>query len=97
VFARGPEITASSGQRATLSRPLDFLVVAAHSDGRGFFPLMVGGDPTIMADAQGRQWHDLLHAGQGAEAALDIIGNFDKGTIARAIFPLPGTPASRGA
>src|SRR5580765_7280747 len=38
VFAKGSEITASSGQRAKLSRPLDFLVVADHSDGMGFFP-----------------------------------------------------------
>ena len=38
-FAKGEEITASSGQRVKLSRPLDFLVVADHSDGMGFFPL----------------------------------------------------------
>lgn len=97
VFAKGREITASSGQRARLSRPLDFLVVADHSDGMGFFPLIVGGDPKIMADAQGRKWHDMIHSSQGAEAAIDIIVNFGKGTISRAIFPLPGTPAYRGA
>jgi hypothetical protein len=97
VFAKGHASTASSGQRARLSRLLDFLVVADHSDGMGFFPLLIGGDPTIMAAPQGRQWHDMIHAGQGAEAALDIISNFSKGTISRAIFPLPGTPAYRGA
>ena len=37
-FAKGEEITASSGQRVKLSRPLDFLVVADHSDNMGFFP-----------------------------------------------------------
>ena len=31
-FARGDEVTTSTGQRARLSRPLDFLVVADHSD-----------------------------------------------------------------
>ena len=36
-FARGQEVTASSGQPAKLSRPLDFLVVADHSDNMGFF------------------------------------------------------------
>jgi hypothetical protein len=35
-FAKGEEVVASSGQRAKLSRPLDFLVVADHSDGMGF-------------------------------------------------------------
>ena len=96
-FAKGEEITASSGQRAKLSRPLDFLVVADHSDGMGFFPLVVGGDPKIMADPQGRKWHDMIHSGKGAEAAIDIIVNFGKGTISKAIFPVPGTPAYRGA
>ncbi len=37
-FARGEEVIASSGQPAKLSRPLDFLVVADHSDNMGFFP-----------------------------------------------------------
>ena len=37
-FAKGEEIMASSGQRAKLSRPLDFIVVTDHSDGMGFFP-----------------------------------------------------------
>ena len=37
-FARGEQVTASSGQPAKLSRPLDFLVVADHSDNMGFFP-----------------------------------------------------------
>jgi hypothetical protein len=41
-FAKGEEITASSGQPAKLSRPLDFLVVSDHSDGFGFFPLLLG-------------------------------------------------------
>ena len=37
-FAKGEEVVASSGQPAKLSRPLDFLVVADHSDNMGFFP-----------------------------------------------------------
>ena len=96
-FARGEEIMASSGQPAKLSRPLDFLVVADHSDGMGFFPLIVGGDPKIMADPQGRKWNEMIHSGRGAEAALDIIVNFGKGTISKAIMPVPGTAAYRDA
>jgi hypothetical protein len=95
-FAKGEEVTASSGQRARLSRPLDFLVVADHSDGMGFFPLILGGDPIIMADPQGKRWHDLVASGRGPEAAIEIIQNFGKGTISKAILPLPGTPAFRG-
>lgn len=97
TFARGQEITASGGQRAKLSRPLDFLVVADHSDGMGFFPLLVGGDPTIMEDPQGRKWNELIHSGRGGEAAVDIIRNFGLGTISKAILPVPGTRAYQGA
>lgn len=97
VFARGNEVTASSGQRVKLSRPLDFLVVADHSDGMGFFPLILAGAPAIMSDPQGRKWNEMIHSGKGAEAAIDIIVNFGKGTISKAIMPLPGTPAYQGA
>ena len=76
-----------------LSRPLDFLVVADHSDGMGFFPLLGGGDPTVMADPQGRKWNEMIHAGKGGEAAIDMIESFGKGTID--ILPMPGTPPFR--
>lgn len=36
-FARGERITSSTGQPVQLTRPLDFLVVAVHSDQVGFF------------------------------------------------------------
>ena len=36
-FARGEELTSSTGLKVKLSRPLDFLVVADHSDNMGFF------------------------------------------------------------
>lgn len=96
-FARGNEVTSNTGQPVKLSRPLDFLVVADHSDGMGFFPLLMGGDPTIMADPQGRRWNELIHSGKGGEAAIDIITSFGKGTISKAILPVPGTKAYRGA
>lgn len=96
-FARGEQLNSNSGQPVKLSRPLDFLVVADHSDGMGFFPLILAGDQKIMADPQGRKWNEMIHSGKGAEAAMDIIQNFGKGTIPKAIMPLPGTPAYRGA
>lgn len=90
-FARGEEVTASAGQQAKLSRPLDFLVVADHSDGMGFFPLIVGGDPAIMKSEQGRKWNEMIHSGQGAAAAIDIITSFGKNAIDPTIMPVPGT------
>ncbi len=96
-FAKGAEVASNSGQPVKLSRPLDFLVVADHSDGFGFFPLIVGGDPTVMADPKGRKWNEMIHSGQGADAALDIIRSFGAGTISKAIMPVPGTAPYRGA
>ena len=37
-----------------LSRPLDFLVVADHSDNMGFFPRLNSGDPEMLADPDGK-------------------------------------------
>src|SRR5512144_933092 len=51
-FARGEEVTSNSGQPVKLSRPLDFLVVADHSDGMGFFPQLMSGDPELLATPQ---------------------------------------------
>jgi len=95
-FAKGEEVTASSGQRVKLSRPLDFLVVSDHSDGFGFFPQLMGGDPALLATPQGRRWYDEITSGKGAHAAVDIITSFGTGQLPKG-FPLPGTPAYRSA
>src|SRR6476660_3106650 len=95
-FAKGEEVIASSGQRAKLSRPLDFLGFTDHSDGIGFFPQLIGGDPGLLATPQGRKWYDEITSGKGAQAAIDIITSFGKGQLPKG-FPTPGTPAYRSA
>jgi hypothetical protein len=95
-FAKGDEITASSGQRAKLSRPLDFLVVSDHSDGFGFFPQLMSGDPDLLATPQGRKWYDEIQSGKGAQAAVDIVTSFGRGQMPKG-FPLPGHAAYRNA
>ena len=96
-FARGEQIMASSGQPAKLSRPLDFLVVADHSDNMGFFPDFYAGKPELLQDPQGRKWYDMIKAGQGEQAALQIIMAFSQGTYPKALMYLPGTPGYDGA
>jgi hypothetical protein len=96
-FARGEQIMASSGQPAKLSRPLDFLVVSDHSDNMGFFPDLFAGKAEILAQPMGRKWYDMIQSGKGAEAALDIIGNFSQGTFPKELMYVPGTRAYRGA
>ena len=95
-LGKGEEITSSTGQRVKLSRPLDFIVVSDHSDGFGFFPQLIGGDPGLLATPQGRKWYDEINSGKGAQAAVDIVTSFGKGQLPKG-FPLPGTPAYRSA
>ena len=92
-FARGEEVKASSGQPAKLSRPLDFLVVADHSDNMGFFPDLFAEKPELLADPTGKKWSDMVKAGKGNAAALEIIDNFSRGTFPKALMYFPGTPA----
>lgn len=96
-FARGEEIMASSGQPAKLSRPLDFLVVADHSDNMGLFPDLLAGKPEILADPKGKRWFDMMMAGKGGDAALEIIMSFSDGTFPKAMTYGPDTRAYKSA
>ncbi|MCM3872018.1 MAG: DUF3604 domain-containing protein [Pyrinomonadaceae bacterium] len=97
LFAKGNEVTASSGQPAKLSRPLDFLVVSDHSDNMGFFPDLFSGKPSIVADPTGKRWNEMIHNGKGNEAAMEIIIAFSHGTFPKDLTYFPGTPAYRNA
>jgi hypothetical protein len=98
-FARGDEVTSSTGQRVKLSRPLDFLMVADHSDNMGFFPRLNSGEPSMLADPTGRRWYDMIQAGgqQGVAAAVEIIQALTSGDFPEALAALPGTEAYRSA
>src|SRR6266496_428988 len=74
-FARGEEVTSSTGQLAKLSRPLDFLVVSDHSEMFGLMPQLLKGDPEILATEKGRKWFDLMRKGGDGplEAISDIV------------------------
>jgi hypothetical protein len=94
-FARGQEVTSSTGQAVRLSRPLDWLVIADHSDGMGLVGDLIAGEPELLVYEQGARWNKgLAEGGQAAvDAALDLIGNFSQGTIDPAMMALysPGS------
>ena len=90
-FARGEEVTSSSGQPAKLSRPLDFLVVADHSDNMGMFPDLFAGKPELLADPTGKKWYEMIKGGKGDEAALEIIGAFGAGKMPKPLTYAPDT------
>ena len=69
-FARGEEVTSSTGQRARLSRPLDFLVVADHAENMGTLGEIKGGNPTLMSDPDLKRWNQMLQG--GGEQAMRV-------------------------
>ncbi|MCZ6756540.1 MAG: DUF3604 domain-containing protein, partial [Gemmatimonadetes bacterium] len=99
IFARGEEVTSSTGLRVKLSRPLDFLVVADHSDNMGFFPRLYDGDPEFLADSTGRRWYDMIQQGGqvAVQVAIEVIVAFSQGTFPDALASPPGSDAYRDA
>ena len=88
-FARGDEVVTSTGIRARLSRPLDWLVIADHSDNMGFFPDMFAGKRHILDDPTGKDWYDRIQAGEGVGVALELIGKFSQGQFPEALMYKP--------
>jgi hypothetical protein len=82
-FARGEEVTSTHGLRVQLSRPLDWLVIADHSDGMGAMNEIVAGNPSLLKDPTVKDWSKRVN--QGGETALaatmDIINSFTQGKI----------------
>jgi len=94
-FARGEEVVSSTGQAVRLSRPLDWLVVADHSDGMGFFGDIAAGKPELMAYEQSARWIKAIEEGGDAavQASLDLITAFSNNKMDPEMFALysPGS------
>ncbi len=88
-FARGEEVESTSGGPVRLSRPLDFLVIADHSDNMGFFPDMFAGAEHIMSDPTGKDWYERIKRGEGVGVALELIGLFSQGEFPEALIYKP--------
>jgi len=96
-FARGEEVQSMSAGPVRLSRPLDFLVVADHSDNMGFFPDMMSGAAHILADPTGRDWYERIKRGEGVGVALELIGKFSQGQFPEALIYRPDSTAYKDA
>ncbi len=84
-FARGEEVTASTGGKAQLARPLDFLVISDHSDALGAtralfdaprLAIVAMGDETVL------RWYDMMHESpeQSQRAIAELITAAGNGT-----------------
>jgi len=82
-LARGEEITSSTGLKVKLGRPLDYIVIADHSDLMGLATGIQEGTPNILALEKGRYWHEGFKKGgeEAGIAAFDLIQGFAQGTL----------------
>jgi len=96
-FARGEQVMASSGQPVKLARPLDWLVIADHSDAMGLVNDLAAAAPEVMKYEQGARWSKGLRAGgqTAVDTALDLITTFSQGKVDKEFLAAysPGSPA----
>jgi len=96
-FARGEEVVSSTGQPVKLSRPLDWLVIADHSDAMGFVQDLAAAAPAVMRFEQGARWANGMRAGgqTAVDTALDLIATFSQGKVDPELLGLysPGASA----
>jgi hypothetical protein len=94
-FARGEEVVSSTGQAVRLSRPLDWLVIADHSDGMGMVGDIKDGKPELLSYDQARRWNKGISEGGDAAvaAAIDLIETFSQAKMDPEMFALysPGS------
>jgi hypothetical protein len=69
----GEEVTAKSGFKFKLNKPLDFVVIADHAESYGLPDFIQRSDPLVLNDPLGKQLHDLVKSGKGFEAFQTII------------------------
>ena len=61
-FAKGETVTSSTGLPARLARPLDFLVIADHSENLGIAPLLAARDERLLETEYGRSLQAAVDA-----------------------------------
>jgi len=93
-FARGDQVMSNTGQPARLARAFDFFALTEHTDGMGAITDVLRGAPNIMADEQGKYFHQQFTAGGEAakKASVELIKRFSQGTLSPALNYQPGNP-----
>ncbi len=67
-FARGETVSSSTGLKARLQRPLDFLVIADHAESLGLAPMIAESNERLLQTNIGKQLYDLVKAGKNLQA-----------------------------
>ncbi len=83
-FARGEEVTATKGAKAKLSRPLDFLVIADHSDAMGATKaIMEAPRIALLTNKFLLRWHDMMNESEegSLQVTSELIDGAARGTL----------------
>ncbi|MEM1144790.1 MAG: DUF3604 domain-containing protein [Pseudomonadota bacterium] len=89
-FARGEEVTATTGGKTQLARPLDFLVIADHSDALGATRQLYDAPrwyiDWVLRDETVLRWYDMMHESpeQSIRAIAELIEAAASGDIPEA-------------
>jgi len=78
-FAKGETVTGHNGQPVRLRRPLDFLVVADHSEYMGLYPMLEAKDPVLLANETGARWAALIAEGKRAQVGSEFAMGLPSG------------------
>jgi hypothetical protein len=71
-FAKGEAVTADSGQKVRLRRPLDFLMVADHAENLGVLSRFADGDDSVLTTETGKRWAQAIL--DRSPPVADILG-----------------------
>lgn len=83
-FARGEQVTATKGEQAQLSRPLDFLVISDHSDAIGATKAIYEAPRVaLLANEFLLRWHDMMHESEAGslQVTAELIDGAAMGTL----------------
>ncbi|MBD2858795.1 DUF3604 domain-containing protein [Spongiibacter sp. KMU-158] len=92
-FARGEQVNSTSGQPVRLSRPLDFLVVADHSDAMGVMKKVLdSNDPKFTKEPIIQGWRQRLlsKGGDAYQAGMDVVAALTLGNAPKVVYEKDG-------
>lgn len=86
-FARGEEVTTSTGLQAKLARPLDFLLVADHAEAFGVIEEVYEGNESLMVSPVVARWSKMMNTSleQSQQVAEELKVSLATGTVPKVL------------
>lgn len=96
-FAREDQVTSNTGQQVKLRARFDFFMITDHSDAMGAITDMIAGTPNILADPDGKKFHEAFAAGgkKAQDAVVELVCQFSQGELSAALNHQPGNRACK--